>query len=230
VTTHELLFVEVHENASEFLCTCGHTGRSTRAFRGEDLNQKARGNFEQHRQYRKRQGNERQVRGRTRAPDISDPRVGLLDLIREDQERRLQMQESRSQTATRHKAAFTKGSTFPDKAFTRETAVRQTWVVRMIEAMAKHPGVWFEKITVLDEKGNPRAAKDQASTFNAAEGRAMGEAKKNEPSQVKFLRKHGGRFEAEYTPEPLVLNDDSFPVVVMRARYFPPESKDGQFS
>jgi hypothetical protein len=167
--------------------------------------------------------------GRTRAPDISDPRVGLLDLVREDQERRLQMQESRQQTTTRHKAAFTKGSTFPDKAFTKEKGVRQTWVVRIIDAMAKDPGVWFQRVTYLNEKGaNPRAAKDQASTFNAADGRAMGEAKKNEPSQVKFLRKHGGRFEAEYTAEPIETTDG--PALVMRVRYFPPDSKDGEFS
>lgn len=123
-------------------------------------------------------------------------------ILREDQERRMQNQETKRQVKARHVGLepFRKGSVIPDDVFEMKTTARRTWTMRMMAEMAKHPGTWFEKYYVYDsEQDAGHGPSSTALVFNRAhEGRTS----KNRP-YADFIRKHGGRFFADYTTVPL---------------------------
>lgn len=222
MTDHALVGVLVSDTLALYECSCGMVGQAGRAFPSEDLDAKVRTNHAAH---------AARCRNPYRHPRRG-PRGGLLDMIREDQERRMTVSETPNETKARHTSGFHRGSTFPDETFASasSTGVRQTWVYLMCEAMRLDPGVWFERVFHLEGKSpaNPRAAKDVASTFNTAATKSREPAKKNEASQIKFLRKNGGHFEAQHTPNPVQTKDG--PAMVLRVRYFPKDSNRNQLS
>lgn len=126
----------------------------------------------------------------------------VANLLKEDRERRMQNQETRRQVKARHVGieAFRKGSIVPDALFEQKSTQRRTWTIKMMDEMAKHPGIWFEKYYVYDSaKDAGNGPSSTALMFNRAhEGRTS----KNKP-YADFIEKRGGRFFAEYTTNPI---------------------------